>query len=116
MKSWISKVGVTVVLALTTQAGSANALGGGVVVRVGGVFGSPSSVYFAILPVPTGRAACNSNASYQFVFDPSTSEGKALYSALLTAKATGTNILVYGTGTCILGQAMEGVSYWILDP
>lgn len=76
--------------------------------------GDSSSVYFGINPPPINKASCSNNADYQFVLDPTTDGGRALYSALLTAKTTNKNVRVHGTGSCILGQAMEGVSYWIL--
>src|SRR5215831_18653833 len=91
------------------SASFANGYGNGTVVRIAGQMGSvlpnlPASIYFALSPAPTGQPACVNASSYQFVFDPTTSDGKALYAALLTAKATGKSISVYGTGTCTLGQ------------
>jgi hypothetical protein len=95
------------------------ASGSGTVSYIGGMFQSPSyprSVYFGITPAPINRESCNNNSSYQFVFDPSTDDGKALYAALMMAISTGRQIYVYGTGSCVLGQAMEGVSFWSMVP
>ncbi len=91
----------------------AGANGNGKITQIGGQVEAPSSIYFGIDPVPSGRASCNTGNDYQFVIDPSTPEGKAMYSALLTASSTGKNIIVQGTGNCDLGQPMETVSYWV---
>jgi hypothetical protein len=106
-------------LLLGTGLAHANASGSGTITLIGGIFPNASyygAIYFGISPVPTGRAACNSNNYYQFVFDPTTPEGKALYAALLAVQASGKQIYVYGTGTCVLNQPMEGVSFWNFVP
>lgn len=97
----------------------ANASGTGTITLIGGTLASashPSSVYFGISPAPSGRAACNTHDNYQFVFDPGTPDGRTLYAALLAVQASGKSIRVQGTGTCILGQPMEGVLYWNFAP
>jgi hypothetical protein len=78
--------------------------------------GTPPSLYFGITPPPTQRASCSTLPQYQFVFDPTTPQGKTLYAAILMARALGKQINVYGTGTCEYGQPMEGVFYWSVDP
>lgn len=93
---------------------SAAGVGGGTITYMGGTL--PGMVMVGITPVPTGRAVCNNNSSYQFVFDASTPEGKALYSALLMAKATDKRINLQGTGNCPTGYTMELVQYWYFEP
>lgn len=92
----------------------AGAEGGGKITALGSntVSGYPTAVYFGITPVPAGRASCNTNAAYQFVFDPTTPAGKVLYAAILLAEAEDRTLTVGGTGVCELGHSMEGVSYW----
>ena len=95
------------------------ASGSGTVSYIGGNFQNPnypSSVYFGITPTPINRESCNNNAYYQFVFDPNTADGKTLYATLMLAISTGRQIYIYGTGTCVLGQPMEGVSFWSMLP
>jgi len=106
-----------VAISLFASSGSfaAGASGVGSVAKIGGQVTGQATLYFGILPVPVGRAACNTNNTYQFVFDPATDAGRALYSALLSAKATGKRIRVVGTGSCGYSQPMETVSYWIYD-
>lgn len=96
----------------------ANGSGTGTVTVIGGQFADgsyPASVYFGISPAPTGRPGCSTSGSYHFVFDPSTAQGKALYAALLVAKANNTPINIYGTGTCGFNQPMEQVVFWKFD-
>src|SRR5581483_5333288 len=101
-------VGLAVLIGAASVCRAA-ASGAGTVSYIGGEFQSPnypSSVYFGITPAPINREACNNNSSYQFVFDPSTPDGKTLYAALMMAISTGRSIYIYGTGTCVLGQPM----------
>lgn len=114
MKAYVPLIGF-VFLICASENSSAAAIGTGEVSKIGGQVTGVPSIYFGLTPEPTERAECNSNAKgYQFVLDPSTDAGKALYSAILAAKTTGKKITVRGTGACGLGHAMETVSYWIL--
>ena len=106
-----------VILATTGSSLSfGNANGAGKVSVIGGKVAGGTSLYFGITPEPTNRAACSTDSGYHFVLDPSTPEGQALYSAILMAASTKTQIYVTGTGTCDLGQPMEGVQYWSVVP
>ncbi|MEK6747717.1 MAG: hypothetical protein AABY83_00740 [Pseudomonadota bacterium] len=122
MKNKLMVAGGVMISALVMSSPSfANASGEGVVTYISGNFGGvnpsyPSSVYFGISPAPVTRAECNTNGTYQFVFDPNTADGKALHSALLTAQTTSRKVTIQGTGACVLGQPMEGIAYWILLP
>ncbi|GFE88716.1 hypothetical protein [Steroidobacter agaridevorans] len=100
------------------QFGAANAAAYGIgqLGPIGGQGLGPNLVYFALSPAPVNRAACNNHISYQFVIDISNADGKALYSSLLMAKASGLSVAVQGTGVCHPGTQMETVSYWILQP
>jgi hypothetical protein len=112
-RSWLSLA--SVLLVLSSGIAHANGSGTGTITFIGGMLPNPSypaSIYVGISPAPINRPACSNNGSYHFVFDPSTAEGKALYAALLSVQASGKQIYIYGTGTCALGQPMEGVSFW----
>jgi hypothetical protein len=93
-----------------------NALGSGTITSIGSSFSNPSLVYFGISPTPQAKAGCSTHSTYQFEFDSTVPEGKILYAAILAAKVSGSTILVYGSGTCLPGQQMEGIGYWIIDP
>lgn len=117
----IRKIALSMLILQTLGNGVAvaSASANGTITLIGGMVADaslPASIYFGISPSPSGRAACNTHNTYQFVFDPSTPDGRALYAALLTVQASGKSIRVQGTGTCILGQPMEGVLYWNFAP
>lgn len=59
----------------------------------------------------TGKPACSSSASYDFVFRISTDQGKAAFSQLLAAYNTGGKIQVEGTGDCTLSSSTEDLKY-----
>ncbi len=84
----------------------------GGVTKIGGQMAPPASIYFGLTSTPEGRPTCSDHSTYDYVFDPNTEEGKALYSALMFAKATNKEIRVRGSGVCILNQPMESISYW----
>lgn len=108
-------IGLSVLLASTiVHANSATATGE--IRIIGGQVTGQATVYFGVSPAPTAKAACSTNNDYQFVIDPATDAGKALYSAILMAKSTNKKITVKGTGNCGFGQPMETVSYWFLLP
>lgn len=112
-------LGTLILLMLDSGTAYASASANGTITLIGGMVADashPASIYFGISPAPAGRATCNTHNNYQFVFDPSTPDGKALYAALLAVQASGKSIRVQGTGTCILGQPMEGVLYWNFAP
>lgn len=88
----------------------------GHITQIGGQVSGQTSIYFGMNPAPSNRPACSTNNDYQFVIDPTTVGGTKLHEAIMYAKETQTRIVVVGTGNCILGQPMESVSYWVLDP
>lgn len=51
------------------------------------------------------------NVSRRFVVDVSTDKGKAIYTAVLTAKSLGLDVNVVGNGNCDLHHDSEGVAY-----
>ena len=109
---------IAAIAALCCQFGSANAaaFGTGLITQIGGQGLGPNLIYFGISPVPVNRASCNIHGSYQFVVDISTADGKALYSTLLMARASGLTVSIQGTGNCPTGASMESVSYWSVMP
>ena len=115
MKSIIKKIVIIGSLIITSNS-YAGAIGSGKITQIGGQLPGQSAIYFGINPAPSSRAACSTNNDYHFVIDPTTEAGKVLYSMLLTAKSTNKTIVVNGTGNCILGQPMEAVNYWIMQP
>jgi hypothetical protein len=63
----------------------------------------------------TTPPSCATNT--RWALDTSTSTGQAAAAVLLTAYATGKQIVVYGTGTCTLHPDSETVSFFqIVDP
>ena len=48
----------------------------------------------------TSPPTCHTNTLYDYVFDISTEQGKAIYSSLLAAYHSDTEIAVKGAGTC----------------
>ncbi len=86
----------------------------GKITRIGGVVSGSPAIYFGLDQEPNNRPGCSSHNIYYYVLDPNTEEGKSLYSLLLYAKSAGHKIAVNGTGSCILNQPMESVSFWIL--
>jgi hypothetical protein len=110
----IAAIGLLSFLACQAQAA---AYGSGKITQVGGQSLGANIIYFALTPTPTNRASCNTHVSYQFMLDVSTADGKALYSTLLMAVASGTNVTVLGTGTCGGPSIpLETVSWWYLSP
>lgn len=58
-------------------------------------------------------ADCANNPhGYDYAFDTSTNIGKLMFSSLLAAKHSGTQIKVSGTGTCNLSEGVEDIR-WI---
>jgi hypothetical protein len=51
-----------------------------------------------------------------WAFDTDTSHGKALLATLLTAKATGKNVMLWGSGTCALRPDMERLLQVAIQP
>lgn len=86
----------------------------GKITRIGGVLSGSPAIYFGLDQEPNNRPGCSSHNVYYYVVDPTTEEGKSLYSLLLYAKSGGHKISVNGAGSCILNQPMESVSFWIL--
>ena len=111
----IVMVGAILCLFVSSPIYAGGAIGTGQVTLIGGQVVGQESIYFGITPMPTSRASCSTNNYYQFVVDPTTASGLALYSAILAAKTKNLQVTVKGTGDCGFGQPMETVSYWFVD-
>ena len=57
-------------------------------------------VFIQVAAAPYGSVACDSNPTFDFVFDASTSEGKIIFVSILTAYAAGRTIRLTSTDQC----------------
>ncbi len=110
----IKKIIPLALLAFSTVVSASDTATGKITRIGGGMSGATPSIYFGLDSEPSNRPACSSHNVYYYVLDPTTDEGKSLYTLLLSAKSMGHKIAVNGTGNCALGQPMESVSFWIL--
>lgn len=84
--------------------------------EIGGVGLGDNTVYFGVNPSPNNKPACSNHNKYDYVIDISTDKGKAIYSMLLMARTTQSNITIQGSGSCLAGSNIEEIRYWILQP
>ncbi|WP_218420052.1 hypothetical protein [Alteromonas lipotrueae] len=74
-------------------------------------------VWFRLDTMPSAsnlNVECNVTA--RFVADATTDKGRAIYSAILMAKASGKEVLVVGGGNCDLHSDSEGIAYISILP
>lgn len=97
---------VAAVLAASSIAAQAGYVTGLVTIPI---FTSDNKVFVTPSTTVVSPPACNS--TNRFVFDSSTSAGKAMLAALLTAKAMGSQVFFAGTTYCTLFSNAEDLSY-----
>jgi len=61
------------------------------------------------------RPECGTNSLW-WVFDTDTSTGKVMLATLLTAKATGKTVILWGSGGCALRPGMETIVQVSIQP
>ncbi|WP_459780772.1 hypothetical protein [Photobacterium sp. R1] len=61
------------------------------------------------------RAVCAQNQTYWMIKDENSAYGKSQYSMLLAAKASGKEVTVGGTGTCMRWRDGEDIQYVSMD-
>jgi len=95
----------------------------GAAVQAGQVTGKITSVvvrqsdgltYFYTDGTPTGRPACAAATTYWMIKDEDSEAGRRLYSMILTARASGAQIIVTGANTCTRwgdGEDVERISF-----
>ena len=64
----------------------------------------------------TYNALPGCTAGVWWAFDTDTSTGKVMLATLLTAKATGKNVILWGSGTCALRPGMETLVQVSIQP
>jgi len=110
-KLFLATVATAAAFAGLSQSASAAGSGTGnvLVMQVGP---ASNNVFVQLSGTPAGQPACQTNSSWTFVFDSSTTIGKNVLAMLLTAKTAGTTISYVGTGTCTLYSSVENLSYF----
>jgi len=69
--------------------------------------GYGKNVILTISAKPTALPSCQTNTSYNYVFDGSTDEGKMTLSVVLTAYASQKDVWLGGKNTCSLYSGIE---------
>ncbi len=68
--------------------------------------------------VEGSKPTCSTNTNYNFAFNGSTDEGKAMYSAILAAQSAGKEIYLNGSGSCStdLYETLETLAQVVTQP
>lgn len=81
-----------------------------IALEIGPLYGD--IVYINVEGTPTGRPSCATNqGGYDYAFDSSTKVGEKMFSVLLAAQRSNTNIKISGSGDCAVGSNVESIRW-----
>lgn len=80
------------------------------------IYPTNNIVYIDMLIDPSGKPACHTTTSYDYVFALDTVQGQALFSAFLAAYHAGTAMVTKGTGLCDLVAGVETLEWIVANP
>ncbi|MEO9944256.1 hypothetical protein [Paraglaciecola sp.] len=70
-------------------------------------------VFIALsIPPNATKASCNTNSTWTYVFDPSTSIGQVTLGLVLSAHATKSNVKIEGYNNCTIHSGVENLKYF----
>lgn len=105
---------LSVILLVFVSSVTASEVNPGKVTKVltGPAYGS--KVLISVEPKPTGLPECATNAWYDYAFDTTTEEGKAVLSLVLTAYTANKNIWIGGLNQCQQFNGVEDLKHILL--
>ena len=101
-------ISMLMLLPIASHAGSTYS---GKILKLHKGLGLPNVVFMILASDPSNKISCSSHADYDYTFDVSTDDGKALMSMALIAYTAGRTVGLGGEGVCSSYSGTEDLRY-----